>query len=98
MKPISKMITASAAALSTLALIAIATPAAYAGEFCVTNTSGMRGCGFATMEQCKASTSGIGGTCARDPFYSNVNAALAFQPKHIRSRNVHHAVKEPAEY
>lgn len=85
MKTISKMITASAAALSTLALVAMASPAAHAGEYCSTNTSGMRGCGFATMEQCLATTSGIGGTCARDPFYNNANGALAYQARKVHS-------------
>ena len=51
MKSIAKMITASAAALSAFALVAMAAPAAQAGEYCMTNTSGMRGCGYATLEQ-----------------------------------------------
>jgi uncharacterized membrane protein len=86
MKTIAKMITASAAALSTLAFVTIAAPAAHAGEFCSVNTSGMRGCGFSTLEQCQATVSGIGsGPCIRDPFYKNTNA-LAYQPKHGRAR------------
>jgi uncharacterized membrane protein len=64
MKSIQKIMTASAA-LSALAFVAFASPAAQAGEDCSTNTSGMRGCGFATLEQCKASMSGITGTCDR---------------------------------
>jgi hypothetical protein len=94
MKPISKMITASAAALSALALVAIAAPAAHAGEYCKTDISGMRGCGFATMEQCQAMVSGMVGTCARDPFYSNPNSALAYAPKQIHSRKLLHPAKK----
>jgi hypothetical protein len=45
MKSIAKMITASAAALSAFALVAMAAPVAQAGEYSVTNTSGMLGCG-----------------------------------------------------
>jgi hypothetical protein len=98
MKPISKMITASAAALSALALVAIAAPAAHAGEYCITNISGMRGCSFASMEQCLATVSGMAGTCARDPFYSNPNNALAYQPKQSRARSELHPTKKPAAY
>jgi hypothetical protein len=66
-KSIAKMITASAAALSAFALVAMAAPVAQAGEYCMTNTSGMRGCGYATLEQCQISASGSAGTCAREP-------------------------------
>jgi hypothetical protein len=41
---ISKVMTASAAALCTLAFVSFAAPAARAGEFRSTDTSGMRGC------------------------------------------------------
>jgi hypothetical protein len=96
MKPISRMIPASAAALWTFAFVAIATPAAHAGEFCSTNTSGMRLCGHSSMEQCQASTSGIGGTCTSDPFYSNI--VLAYQPKQTRSRSKLRPAKQSAEH
>jgi Protein of unknown function (DUF3551) len=69
-------------------LTLVATPtAAIAGEYCVTNTSGMRGCGFATLQQCLDSLSGTAGSCARDPFY-DPGSALAYQPKqgHSHSR------------
>ena len=80
MKSISKTIIASAAALCTFAVVGAATPAAYAGEFCSTNTSGMRGCGYTTMEQCQASTAGVGGSCFRDPYYSNAARPAAPWP------------------
>jgi uncharacterized protein DUF3551 len=78
---ISKVLTASAAALCTLAFVSFSAPSASAGEFCSTDTSGMRGCGFATLEQCKASVAGKNGTCDRDPFYKNPKDALAQAPK-----------------
>jgi hypothetical protein len=87
MKPVTKMISASAAALCTLAFVAIAAPAAHAGEYCRTDTSGMRGCGFSSLEQCQASASGVGGTCARDPFYDYTKSALAYKPKQTSSRS-----------
>jgi hypothetical protein len=106
MKPISRMVTASAAALCTFAFVAMATPPARAGEFCMTDSSAMRSCGFATLEQCKASASGKNGSCARDPFYDNANSgntnsgntnsALAYQPKQTHSRSKLRPAKPPA--
>jgi hypothetical protein len=103
MKPISMMMTRSAASLCTLAFMVMAMPSAQAGEFCSTNSSGMRGCGYTSLEQCKASMSGINGTCDRDPFYDNANGAnaksgnvsraMAYQPKQTRAR-----VKQSAEH
>lgn len=83
MKTLSKMMTGLAAIFGTLAFMAMAAPAAQAGEFCMTESSGMRGCGFATLEQCKASASGKNGSCDRDPFFNNASTsnALAYQPK-----------------
>ena len=84
MKPVSKIITASAAALSTFVLVAIASPAAQAGEYCRTDSSFMTSCRSSSLEQCQASASGRGGTCARDPYYKNPGSALAYQPKPAR--------------
>ena len=84
MKTLSRMMTASAAAFGTLAFMAMAAPAAQAGEFCMTDSSGMRGCGYTTMEQCHASAAGKNGSCDRDPFFNNASSssnALAYQPK-----------------
>ncbi|HEX9468216.1 MAG TPA: DUF3551 domain-containing protein [Bradyrhizobium sp.] len=101
MKSISKVLTASAA-LSTLAFVAMATPAAQAGEYCSTNSSGMRGCGYTSLEQCKASMAGINGTCDRDPYYTNANsgnasAAMAYQPKQTHSRSALRPAKQSVE-
>lgn len=103
MKSIAKMITASAAALSAFALVAMAAPAAQAGEYCMTNTSGMRGCGYATIKQCQASAAGGLGTCGRDPFFSNPsdalsNNALAYQPKPAHSRSELRPAKQSVEH
>jgi Protein of unknown function (DUF3551) len=93
MKTLSKMMTASAAVFGTLAFMAMAAPAAQAGEFCVTDSSGMRGCGFETIEQCHASASGKNGSCDRDPFYKNPTEALA-QVKQTHSRTLLHSTKQ----
>lgn len=95
MRLTSKMMIASAAALCSFAAIAIATPAAQAGEYCVTNTSGMRGCGYSSMEQCQAAVSGLSGTCARDPFYGN--NAMAYQPKQTDKRRALSPTKRSVE-
>jgi hypothetical protein len=87
MKSVLKLI-AVAAAVRALTIVAIPTDA-LAGEYCLTETSGMRGCGFATVQQCLDTLSGTGGTCARDPFHRDPNSALAYQPKrsHSHRRN-----------
>lgn len=79
---ISKVLTASAAALCTLAFVSFAAPSAKAGEFCSTDSSGMRGCGYETLAQCQATQAGKNGSCAPDPFFKNPKDALAYSPKH----------------
>ena len=91
MKKLLKLSVAPAA-FAALAFVAMATPAAAAGpnkgtDYCRTDTtSGMRGCGYTSLEQCHDMSSGRGGDCYANPFPSNANAnasgnALAFQPK-----------------
>ena len=92
MKTLSKMMTASAAVFGTLAFMAMAAPTAQAGEFCMTDSSTMRNCGFDSLEQCRASASGKNGTCDRDPFYKNPTDALA-QAKQTHSRTLLHTHK-----
>jgi len=93
MKTLSKMMTASAAVFGTLAFMSMAAPAAQAGEFCMTDSSGMRGCGFESMEQCHASAAGKNGSCDRDPFYKNPTDALA-QAKQTHSHTLLHSTKQ----
>jgi hypothetical protein len=102
MKQFLKLAAAPATAMFAMAFMTMATPAS-AGDYCVTNTSGMRGCGYATMEQCQAAVAGAFGNCYRDPFLpaagnsaSNgnpTNNALAYQPKHAGARNAAHHAK-----
>jgi hypothetical protein len=95
MRHVLKMAAAPATALFALAFVTMATPAA-AGDYCRQDaTSGMRGCGYVSIEQCQAASSGIGGTCYRDPFLpaaSNPGNALAYAPKQLHSKGV----KNPA--
>jgi hypothetical protein len=82
MKQLLRLTVALATGLFALALASITTPASAAtNEYCRQDvTSGMRSCGFATMEQCQAMSSGRGGTCFRDPYMTDTSA-YAYQPK-----------------
>ena len=90
MNQVFKLAAAPASALLALAFLSMSTPAS-AGEFCHTDTSGMRGCGYVSMEQCEAAASGKGGAgCFRDPYLPEANNkptnALAYQPKGRNAR------------
>ena len=88
MKEFLKATTAPAAALlAAIAFGAMTTPDASAAEFCRRDVTGhMTGCGFATMEQCQASSAGVGGDCFRDPYLKDNSNANAYYPK-SRSRS-----------
>jgi hypothetical protein len=87
MKSASK-VTASAVTLCVFSFLVMTAPSAHAGEYCSNDSGGAgAGCDYSSMEQCLTTTSGIGGLCARDPFYKNPDNALAYQPKRGRSRS-----------
>jgi hypothetical protein len=98
MRQLLKITAAPATALFALAFVAMATPAAAGpNDYCRQDvTSGMRSCGFATMEQCQAMSSGRGGSCYRDPFLVDTSNAYAYQPKHSLSKSGVRA-KKPVE-
>jgi hypothetical protein len=78
MQQLFKLSAAPMAGLWAMALVAIATPAS-AAEYCRQDAiSGMRSCGYATIEQCQAMSSGVGGTCYRDPFLPQAGASNAY--------------------
>jgi hypothetical protein len=78
MQQFFRLSAAPMAGLCAMALIAIATPAS-AADYCRQDAiSGMRSCGYATIEQCQAMSSGIGGTCYRDPFLPQAGASSAY--------------------
>jgi hypothetical protein len=88
MTPTSKTFAASAATLFTLALFSMTAPAARADDYCITNgAQAAHGCGYPTMETCRAAAAGIGGSCSLASSSSSKNSseALAFQPKQPRS-------------
>jgi hypothetical protein len=78
MQHLLRLSAAPMAGLFAMALAAVATPAA-AAEYCRQDAiSGMRSCSYATLEQCQAMSSGIGGTCYRDPFLPQTGASSAY--------------------
>ena len=95
MKLISKKATASAATLFVSALFVMTAPVAHADEYCITNgAQAAHGCGYATMEQCRAASSGI---CALAPSAQSPSDALAYQAKQPNTPSKPHPKKEPAE-
>ena len=83
------------AAAPLFAIVFVATPAS-AGEYCIgQSAAGIRTCDFDTLAQCQATASGTVGDCFRDPFLTNTpNNALAYLPKHQRSKTV----RKPVQY
>src|SRR3954447_13634430 len=82
----------SIVALSALALFANATPAS-AYEYCRRDVTGfMLGCSFDTIEQCYATSFGIGGYCQRDPFRPAADA-FASAPKTLHMSTRGHRAK-----
>ncbi|QHO73510.1 hypothetical protein ACH79_13485 [Bradyrhizobium sp. CCBAU 051011] len=75
--------TIAAATLAGATLLSAAEPvAAREYEYCREDySSGMRQCGFDTVEQCVATISGRGGSCVRNPLLSEASASYAHAPK-----------------
>jgi hypothetical protein len=98
MKEFLKATTAPAAALlAAIAFAAMTTPDASAAEFCRMDVSGhMTSCGFDSMEQCRAASSGIGGDCLRDPNLSDSRNTYAYHPASPHSRSAPHAAGKAA--
>ena len=96
MNAFAKLIAPAAALMTVASLGALTTNTATAGEFCRQDVTGhMTSCPFASMEQCQASSAGIGGDCFRDPklaaaSQTNPHDAFAYQPnvrvKHPRAQ------------
>jgi hypothetical protein len=88
MKPTSKKFTPSAAAVFTFAFLVMMAPAAQADDYCITNgAQAAHGCGYPSMETCRAASSGIGGSCSLSSSSKNPSDAQAYQPKQPHSRS-----------
>src|SRR3981189_59828 len=90
MQQLFKLSAAPVAGLFAMALVAMATPAsAGPNEYCRQDiTSGMRSCGFSSLEQCQAMSAGRGGEFYPGPFLANTSNALAYQPKSSPAKSV----------
>jgi hypothetical protein len=101
-KQILKTGAAPAAIFGALAFFSTATPAPAAPvDYCRTDTSGMRGCGYSSLEQCQSMASGRGSNCYENPFPEGAsasgkasNSAYAYQPKHHASKGA----RKPVEH
>jgi hypothetical protein len=90
MKTTSIKLATAAATLFTSVFLVMSAPAAYADDYCITSgAQAGHGCGYPSMETCRAAASGISGTCSlAGGSTSNSNNALAFQPKRHPRRAV----------
>jgi hypothetical protein len=96
MKPTSKTFTASAATLFAFAFFVMTAPTARAEDYCITNgAQTAHGCGYPSMETCRAASAGIGGTCAAALSSKNPGDALGYQPKQPHSRSELRLKREP---
>lgn len=81
MNPISEKL-AAAAALFTL--LVVAAPAARADDYCITSgAQAAHGCGYPTMEMCRAASAGI---CTLSSSSKSASDAMAYQPAQPQSR------------
>src|SRR5258706_14432897 len=93
MKQLLKICAAPATALFAMAFVATATPAAAASavDYCRGDvTSGMRGCGYTSLEQCQTMSAGRGGNWFENPFPEGgsraSSSAYAYHPEHPVSK------------
>lgn len=99
MKPTSSKLTTSAAALFAFGLVAMAASSARADDYCITSgAQAAHGCGYQTVEACRAAASGIGGICSLNgssstPSDTNAMGANAMMnqpaPRHARRGRQH---------
>jgi hypothetical protein len=106
LKKKKKKITVSAATLLASVFVITATPAVYADDFCITNgAQAAHGCGYPTMEACRAASSGIGGICSQAPNSQSHGSAqssqngLAYVPRQtiLQSKTRRHPKSPPKE-
>jgi len=98
MKTTSKLTVASAALFTSLFFV-MSTPSAYAEDYCITNgAQTAHGCGYPSMEMCRAASAGIGGSCSLAAGSSTANPnnanAMVRSKRHPRAAGVNrsHAV------
>jgi hypothetical protein len=70
MRPILMGLLVLGAATAFVPSTAHADPYKWCAEYAGMEGGGGRNCGFVTLEQCRATISGIGGWCEPNPFYT----------------------------
>src|ERR1700737_3573011 len=96
MKQLLKIAAASAAALFAFAVFMTTAPTVHADDYCITNgAQAAHGCGYPSMEACRAASSGIGGSCSSNALDKTPSSALAYQPKRPHSRSELRLRREP---
>lgn len=81
------------AVASVTSLLLIASPAAAdPNKWCAAYRNGGTNCGFTTIEQCRASVSGVGGFCQPNAFYTGPEKTSAQRSQKQAQR------KPPAEH
>ena len=88
-----RFINKNAYGLPVISLFLIANPAAADPyKWCAAYQNGSNNCGFTTIEQCRASVSGVGGSCAPNQFYTGPDKTSAQRSPKQAQR------KPPAEH
>src|SRR3569833_2684436 len=78
---VSKTFAVSAATLFASAFLVLTAPTAKAEDYCITNgAQAAHGCGYPTMEACRAAAGGIGGSSSQSGGAQTSTDAQAFQP------------------
>ena len=77
----TKLLNVGVAAIACAAYFGAAGPVAAKNEYCRRGaTDYMVSCGFDTLAQCQAMSSGRGGDCFRDPSLGDASNAYAYAP------------------
>ena len=83
-----RFINKNAYGLPVISLFLIANPAAADPyKWCAAYQNGSNNCGFTTIEQCRASVSGVGGSCAPNQFYTGPDKTSAQRSPKQAQRN-----------
>ena len=72
------MLSKAMVTLSAATMLAAASAAPAAAQYCASYTSGGRNCGFQTMAQCQVTVRGIGGFCTSPAIAQQPTRAPAF--------------------
>jgi hypothetical protein len=78
--------------------LCIASPAnADPYKWCAVYQNGSTNCGFVTIEQCRATVSGAGGSCQPNQFYTAPSKTSSEKPSPTKRTATHHQRERPLE-